>query len=1225
MAKLELTFCGVTGTVKPDGSKESSINITMSTGSEHKEGYCYYKVPWTKTALVRDPNDPRKSSSVKSEGSGTTCFALNLQNGRFTKKMYSPNEIHAEVQIAPGTSDNEQKNSNVTLLASIPRDTLEASFLNKKVILKCDDKLVCDDYFVQEIKPTYKKDAMYVTFKMYSPDFLLTQEDYCRTFVSQKLGEDILKNEIKNYKLPYDATKTVDFDYANMKHIKLAKDKDGNKAGTEHLFPYLVQYNESFYDFLKRTTNRWGEFMYYEDKKLLIGYGYAAIANTDYKASAESVTYCDLTSQQKQSNPGQLNAEAPIDEQILKNDLLKGKYDTVKTRMNSLLNFKDLDGDIYVVKKLAAFLNNDKTIWQFLVNTGVDDIIDLEKANMLSDEKNDKFDSDYFSKKRKETKFNDNQFNGSTEFNQFSEYKPFLNTKEYINIVEKEFASGRNAIVMDFDTTYPDIKLGQIITYDKKTYLVVNVEGYQPEKMAIVDNQYVDVRVDMSKVCYKVTAVPADSSVVEEKEVEVTDKETGDKKTEKVKVYEYTSYPSVIPEGHIRRSGPQLAEVVEGTKDDPLRQNRVRIKYGWQGDKEWSSPWLLYSPAGGSSKSGAYNWHFPGQKVIVNYVAGNIERPYVMGSVEAKMPAQMKSYQQVFQTPAEQKILMTDGTGAGLTALLASFNPGLKLLQGFWPGDSLPGLDFEKSANLEGNIELTDKYGFYSIKGSTNDRNVSIKSPWGDVKIDAFTGITISAPNGDVKIKGKNVSIEAGGNLTLTSGKNIKQRWYMDGEDADAVTLASTITKTVTSKAASLLVNITDLSLIRHIIEVIFKPVEGKLQITAGRYLMMEAGGKKAGYPIEAYKPKWQDDKKDENDDDKLCYESFEKLHLLVYHNYQRHQQMYESARQSAIVQAQMINACVDKDNNPQCATLDSIITSLWNDPQQDIKALLNFQGVYRDVTKDDNPDFAIMAKFLKIQQATLVNLAMSDKQKKKKWEQAIAAQQRQKQIMIGSVGLFAMLIRNLKDFQLNTDAQIGFEYTQLRDVVTWDNLPDDCMFKKLKDRDPYNKFAADYHVSDDEIKKVLRKFFIALVKKFEIKRSATESAGLGLVATVFPEPSFDCSDADWAKYVRSIQNIRKKKEKSTKEKVGEAIGNAILDPLKGMFDYKGFMAFYDDFSYGSSKKGEILFASGDGTMVLDRGIYRANVGGMDSESDDPMRPEDNGPATRVRKAMLRA
>ena len=1219
MAKLELTFCDVTGTVNKDGSpKKEQLNITMSTGSEHKEGYCYYKVTWTKTILVKDPNDPKKYNSKSSKETGTMGFAFNLQNARFTKKMYSPNEIYAEVQIASGTPVSGDIDTKATYTATIPKDILESSFANKKVILACDDKNVCEDYYIQEVMPTYKKDSMYVTFKIYSPDYLLTQEDYCRTFVSKKLGAEILTDEIKNYKLPYDSNKAVAIDYSNMKHIILASDdEDGHKAGTEHLFSYLVQYNESFYDFLKRTTNRWGEFLYYEDKKLVMGYGYAGTNNTEFKNVAESATYCDLTcQQQKQANAGKYNSEAPIDEQIQSNVLKKGEYDTVKTRMNSLANFEKLDGDIYVVKKLAGFLNNDKTIFQFLVDTGVDDIIDLEKANKISDEKNDKFNKDYFSKKRTETKFNDNQYNGN-EFNQFSEYKPFLNTKTYIEIVEKEFASGRNAIVMDFDTTYPDIKLGQIITYDGKSYLVVKVEGYQPDILKIVDNTRVVTSVDMTKVLYKVTAVPENRVVIEkEKEVEVEDKTTGKKtkQKQKFKVYDPTYYPPVIPEGHVRRSGPQLAEVVEGTADDPLRQNRVRIKYDWQGGKEWSSPWLLSSPGGGASKSGVYSWHLKGQKVIVDYVAGNIERPYVMGSVEPKMPAQMKTYQQVFQTPAEQKILMTDGSGSGLTALLASMNPGLKLIQGFWPGSTLPGLDFEKSVNLEGNIELTDKYGFYSIKGSTDERNISIKSPWGDVKINAFTGITISAPNGDVKIKGKNVSIEAGGNLTLTSGKNIKQRWYMDGEDADAVTLASTITKTVTSKAASLLVNITDLSLIRHIIEVIF-----------GRYLMMEAGGKKAGYPIEAYKPKWQDDKKDENDDDKLCYESFEKLHLLVYHNYQRHQQMYESARQSAIVQAQMINACVDKDNNPQCATLDSIITSLWNDPQQDIKALLNFQGVYRDVTKDDNPDFAIMAKFLKIQQATLVNLAMSDKQKKKKWEEAIAAQQRQKQIMIGSVGLFAMLIRNLKDFLLNTDAQIGFEYTQLRDVVTWDNLPDDCMFKKLKDRDPYNKFAADYHVSDDEIKKVLRKFFIALVKKFEIKRSATESAGLGLVATVFPEPSFDCSDADWAKYVRSIQNIRKKEEKSTKEKVGEAIGNAILDPLKGMFDYKGFKAFYDDFSYGSSKKGEILFASGDGTMVLDRGIYRANVGGMDSESDDPMRPEDNGPATRVRKAMLRA
>ena len=145
------------------------------------------------------------------------------------------------------------------------------------------------------------------------------------------------------------------------------------------------------------------------------------------------------------------------------------------------------------------------------------------------------------------------------------------------------------------------------------------------------------------------------------------------------------------------------------------------------------------------------------------------------------------------------------------------------------------------------------------------------------------------------------------------------------------------------------------------------------------------------------------------------------------------------------------------------------------------------------------------------------------------------------------------------------------------------------------------------------------------MVNSLGIPRSATELVAVGLPATVFSEPSYDCSDADWAKYVRSIQNLRKKEDKSTVQKVKDAAKKAFTDPFKGMFDYKGIKDALDDYSFGSSKKGEILFASGDGTMVLDRGIYRANVGGLDNESDDAaMRPEDNGPATRVRKAMLR-
>ena len=44
----------------------------------------------------------------------------------------------------------------------------------------------------------------------------------------------------------------------------------------------------------------------------------------------------------------------------------------------------------------------------------------------------------------------------------------------------------------------------------------------------------------------------------------------------------------------------------------------------------------------------------------------------------------------------------------------------------------------------------------------------------GDIGLSAYSGISISAPNGDVKITGKNVTIKAGNNLSISSGGNIK-------------------------------------------------------------------------------------------------------------------------------------------------------------------------------------------------------------------------------------------------------------------------------------------------------------------------------------------------------------------------------------------------------------------------------------------------------------------
>ena len=279
------------------------------------------------------------------------------------------------------------------------------------------------------------------------------------------------------------------------------------------------------------------------------------------------------------------------------------------------------------------------------------------------------------------------------------------------------------------------------------------------------------------------------------------------------------------------------------------------------------------------------------------------------------------------------------------------------------------------------------------------------------------------------------------------------------------------------------------------------------------------------------------------------------------------------------------------------------------------------FEGLYKDITKDDNPDIRIIAKFLKINAGTIAGLASPDNLKNL-WKRTVVLQQRAKLEIANTVTALGSLISQLKDFELVKAAD---NYKDLNAVLTVDNLPDESLLKSLKDNANFKNFTAAYQPGANEKKLAYRKLFIALVNKFKFERSAMEGGGLLTQPKVFEEPAYDCSDDDWGKYVKSILTLKTKDDKSTLSKVGSAIGEAILDPLKGMFDYKGIKNALDDWTYGSSKKGQILFASGDGTMVLDKDIYRANVGGLDlnSDSGNPNDPQGNGFATRVRNAML--
>jgi hypothetical protein len=489
--------------------------------------------------------------------------------------------------------------------------------------------------------------------------------------------------------------------------------------------------------------------------------------------------------------------------------------------------------DTYIFNKVSQLLSFDVNLYDWIVGTLVDDSVALAQAELRSSDKNKKFNEKYFS----DTSTKSKQFNDDdSQFNEFSEFSSIADDTKYLSVLKGEVAAARNMLVIDLDTNWQNLRLGQTIEFRPNStdesgdhYIIVKIEATQPNHYAIEDYKVKEITdVSETGITFRVTAIPYNS----------TDKRF---------------YPTVRPAGHVRKSDMQIATVVDD--DDPKRSNRIKIQFDWDRQNE-KSPWLLFASPVSAKGAGFEGRHHKGDKVVVNFHYGNVERPYISGAVSSETPTGFITNEVVCNTPGGQAIKMSDGLNSGFSAFMSNISPGWKLVTGFMPGFTLPGLDFDGSNSFEGSIELTDKYGIYSIKGSTDGRNVSIKSPYGDIKLGAFTGITISAPNGDVKIQGKNVTIEAGNNLTLTSGKNVKDGFWLSYNDKDISKMGSWVTTlgaTVAKKVAAEVGGFIDLSVARHAAEIFMRPIEGKLQVKSNRFLTLEAGKGKANYPVDAY------------------------------------------------------------------------------------------------------------------------------------------------------------------------------------------------------------------------------------------------------------------------------------------------------------------------------------------------------------------------------------
>ena len=272
-----------------------------------------------------------------------------------------------------------------------------------------------------------------------------------------------------------------------------------------------------------------------------------------------------------------------------------------------------------------------------------------------------------------------------------------------------------------------------------------------------------------------------------------------------------------------------------------------------------STPWVRISTPMATPGGGTLFRPRVGDEVLVNFDCDNVERPYVVGSLYSKNnltsdevfyrkqapqlqgdTISMNNISMALESPNGHHISFTDPQygGSFFTNLIS---PGLGFYGNVFGFNNIA----TGAKDLAGGIHIGDRYGIYEIEMKSHKRSIDIKSPLGTISLSAFNGITISAPNGDIKIEGKNITLEAGNKITVNSGTNLNMPDCGDAPTKGAK--AADVTQLIMQGIAETVVNdyvssVIDLSLIRHVIEVFVRPVDGTLLLKSRKFLKLEAG-----------------------------------------------------------------------------------------------------------------------------------------------------------------------------------------------------------------------------------------------------------------------------------------------------------------------------------------------------------------------------------------------
>ena len=814
----------------------------------------------------------QKDESTQTLSINNTNYKCTLNKFSYKKAIYQPGEIHIELQVG--------KESNAAISFSEVKD-IHNAFIGKFFQLQYTGKKslnIAERYYTFDVKIEKQGSGKPLTVKIqaFDPLKFLALDKYCMAYTCKKLIKDILMNsavwpngipetltgklssaqstmdeinklkyEIYNLNEEIDSLQNQNQDTTEKKKELEQKTKDlqtkeedafivtntlfltytnnTDKTYTEFIQPYLVQYNESFLDFLVRVTNRCGEFFYYEGGKIHIGWEatdpitiqeYVSVKfPQEIRTAWADYAIADIHNDYTQGK-NIINFAAPVvmrDSELAFDENLakippKGEY-------TSWQDFALFPG-CYFVNNISGALNSatlTEMIEFFIYNSSAS----LINSEVLSIDTNNTYEKNNFDSSK--PYFNERK-NGD-DLHPFSTNDTNKSVKSmtaycldfYTNIRNGIESAERSRLQIELGDHYCEASLGSLIQFegDTQQYIVVKIESQidgQTGKLGLSGGETLSMEV-----------------------IPYTEGET--------------VYP---PSAHVEpmRSAKAQRAIITHNQD-PLKMNRVRVRYPWQGKTESaddlkasedSTPWIRIALPMASNGSGFNFLPEVGDEAIINYENGNIEKPYVEGMLYSSgqtVPFSHKRNNARVLSSVNGHCIIFSDPGASTNAIKGLF-PAWNTICSFIPTAKAPLNDDVRKAM--GGIELTDEYGLYSISMSTEKRAISVDSPFGNVSINAFTGITISAPNGDIKIEGKNITLSAGNNIKIESGINKKTNYWP---------FSKNLLKEQGKESAKTLIKKTmniDMKLIRTVMETFLRPIGGTMHIKSNRYLLLEAG-----------------------------------------------------------------------------------------------------------------------------------------------------------------------------------------------------------------------------------------------------------------------------------------------------------------------------------------------------------------------------------------------